>query len=69
MEDNFCHIHRNKTTNFIFSLIVYFVLMSLIAAAVSYYLTKDAEHGYMPVRFIGSIYFAATRRIKFFKEK
>lgn len=68
MENDFCRKEKNKITNFLFSLIIYFIIASLFTGIVSYCMFKDFNHGYIPLRGIVAIYLTATRRIKFFKE-
>jgi len=61
--------HRNPIVNFLFSVIIYFIALTIISAMIKFLLFRDSNYEFVYLRMIISIYFAAFYRIKIFKEE
>jgi hypothetical protein len=54
-------------TNIILSAVIYFLLLSVIVAGVSYVLYGTLSHGFPALRVVLAFYFAFTRPLNIFK--
>jgi hypothetical protein len=59
---------QNRVLNFIISLLVYFVGLTIIVVIISKLLFGDYTHGMWEVRVFTAGYFAYTKRIKILSE-
>lgn len=60
---------KNTISNFLFSVIIYFVALTIISAMIKFLLFRDSNYEFMYLRIIISIYIAINYRIKFSKEQ
>lgn len=56
-----------KIANVMASLVIYFILLSIVTMLVGHFLYNDRTAGFIPLRMLFAIYFTWTRRIKLFK--
>ena len=61
--------YKNKMSNFLFSVIIYFIIMSAIVVVLHYITNLHPLSGFVIFRGILAIYLASVKRIKIFKEQ
>jgi len=59
---------RNRICNFLYSVIIYFIILTAIVSVLYYLSNIHASYEFVLIRMFLAVYLASTKRIKIFKE-